>query len=124
MRQQMEQHRANPSCSACHKVMDPLGFGLENYDAAGAWRTHDGNFPIDASGLLPDGRAFSGPRELKVILKEQSDLFTRNLTEKLLTYALGQISSRLLENDHRFSVLVLEIIRSDPFQMRGSDGGN
>src|SRR5206468_6325729 len=90
LRQRMEQHRANPSCATCHQRMDPLGFGFENYDAIGAWRTKDGKFAVDAGGVLPDGRKFNGPAELRKILKERQAEFTRCLTEKLLTYALGR----------------------------------
>jgi hypothetical protein len=67
-REQLEAHRSNPTCAACHRRMDPLGFGLENFDAVGKWRTRDGSFPVDASGALPDGRSFSGPAELTKIL--------------------------------------------------------
>ena len=95
LRQRLEQHRKNPSCSPCHNVMDPIGFGLESYDAVGAWRTHDGEFPIDTSGTLPGGKAFKGRKELKEILRGQSDAFTRNLTEKMLTLALGRGLERL-----------------------------
>ncbi|HWP45300.1 MAG TPA: DUF1592 domain-containing protein, partial [Blastocatellia bacterium] len=84
LRQQMEQHRKNPTCASCHARMDPLGFGLENYNAIGAWRTRDGKFEIDASGALPDGRTFRGPQELKAILKADRDYFAECLTEKLL----------------------------------------
>ena len=69
--------------------MDPIGFGLENYDAAGSWRTHDGRFPIDASGSLPGGKSFDGAAELKTVLRSRGDEFARTFTEKLLTYALG-----------------------------------
>ncbi len=130
LRAKMEQHRANPVCASCHKLMDPIGFGLENYDASGAFRTHDGKFPIDSSGVLPDGRAFNGAAELKQTLKAQSGLFVNNLTEKMLTYALGRgverfdrptvqaIVKDLSANDYRFSSLVLGIVNSKPFQMR------
>jgi len=130
MRQQMEAHRTNPTCASCHVRMDPLGFGLENYDAIGAWRTQDGKFPIDPAGALPDGRSFHGPEELKAILKQDRDAFAQGLTEKLLTYALGRglerydkktvraIAGRLPARDYRFSALVLEIVSSLPFQMR------
>jgi hypothetical protein len=138
LRQQLEAHRAQATCIACHSRMDPLGFGLENFDAVGAWRTEDGKFPVDAAGSLPDGRSFAGPDDLKAILRQDSDEFTRCVTEKLLTYALGRglerydrrtvkaIARRVAENDHRFSALVIEIAKSLPFQMRkgpaGSDG--
>jgi hypothetical protein len=138
MRQRLEQHRANPSCSVCHNQMDPMGFGLENYDAAGAWRTREGNFEIDSSGTLPDGRSFTGATGLKQILRAQSDAFARNFVEKLLTYALGrglestdrpvvdQIRGELARNGYRFSTLVTAIAGSRPFQMRtriSGDGG-
>ena len=136
LRARLEQHRANPSCAVCHNQMDPIGFSLENYDAAGAWRERDGKFPIDSSGALPGGASFNGPKELKLVLKSQSDLFTRNLTERMLTYALGrgvessdrstvdQITQRLAANGYRFSTLVMEIVNSRPFQMRKEVGGN
>ena len=135
LRQQLEQHRAKPACAVCHVQMDAIGFGLESYDAAGAWRTHDGKFPIDSTGTLPDGKSFRGPKELKEILKAQPAVIARNFTGKLLTYALGRglerydsrevarISRRLAENDHRFSTLVLEIVNGAPFQMRRGDSG-
>jgi hypothetical protein len=133
LRQQLEEHRKNATCASCHARMDPLGFGLENFDAIGAWRTHDGKFPIDASGTLPDGRSFQGPQELKAIIKADREAFVECLTEKLLTYALGrglerydrpavkQIAARVAASDYRFSSLVLEIASSLPFQMRRGD---
>jgi hypothetical protein len=135
LRERLEQHRKDPSCSPCHDQMDPIGFGLENYDAVGAWRTHDGHVPIDPSGTLPDGNSFQGARDLKKILRGRSEAFTRNLTEKLLTFALGRgleasdqeavehIVSRVSAGGHRFSTLVLEIVNSKPFQMRSGNGG-
>jgi mono/diheme cytochrome c family protein len=135
LRQRMEQHRANPSCASCHQRMDPLGFGFENYDAIGAWRTVDGNSPIDPSGVLPDGKSFKGPKELKGILKGKEEEFRRCFTEKLLTYALGrglefydkaatlQISRNLAQKGNRFSALVVEIVKSDPFQKRRGKKG-
>ena len=136
MRQRLEQHRADPACSACHSSMDPIGFGLENYDAAGAWRAKDGNFDVDSSGILPDGRSFSGAKGLKQILLSQSHAFTQNFTEKLLTYALGrglersdrglvgQISSNVAQHDYRFSSLVTSIVNSPAFQMRSASSGD
>ncbi len=130
LRQQMEAHRANPTCASCHRRMDPLGFGLENYDAIGAWRAMDGKFAIDPKGELPDGRTFHHPSELRTILVQDRQDFARALTSKLLTYALGRglerydkptirgIVSRLPQHDYRFSGLVLEIVNSLPFQMR------
>ncbi len=133
MREQLEEHRKNATCAACHARMDPLGFGLENFNAIGGWRLQDGKFPIDASGTLPDGRTFRGARELKAILKTDRQAFAEGLTDKLLTYALGRglesydkptvkkIAERLAGEKYRFSSLVLEIIKSLPFQMRRGD---
>ena len=132
LRQQMEEHRKNPVCASCHSRMDPLGFGLENFNAIGAWRTQDGKFEVDASGSLPGGRSFQGPAELKALLKENQDAYVRGLTEKLLTYALGRglerydrpvvtaIAAKLPARNYRFSELVIEIVNSLPFQMRRS----
>jgi uncharacterized protein DUF1588/uncharacterized protein DUF1592/uncharacterized protein DUF1585 len=132
LRQQMEEHRKNPACSSCHSRMDPLGFGLENFNAIGAWRTQDGKFPVDASGALPDGRTFQTPGQLKALLKEDREVFVRGLAEKLLIYALGRglerydrptvagIAANLPARDYRFSQLVLGIVNSLPFQMRSA----
>jgi hypothetical protein len=110
--------------------MDPLGFGLENFNAIGAWRTKDGESPVDASGTLPDGRSFQTPVQLKELLKTERDVFARGLAEKLLIYALGrglerydkpavaEIAARLASHDYRFSQLVLGIVNSLPFQMK------
>jgi hypothetical protein len=130
LRQRMEQHRAKASCAVCHARMDPLGFAFENFDAVGAYRTKDGDFPIDPAGVLPDGRSFEGPADLKAILKEKKDLFSRCLAEKLLTYALGRgleyydrpAVDRIVEaagrEGYKFSTLVIEIARSEPFRLR------
>lgn len=133
LRQELEQHRNNPTCASCHARIDPLGFGLENFDAIGAWRTEDGKFPIDSSGTLPDGRSFRGPQELRAIVKANRQAFAEGLTAKLLTYALGRglesydkpavrkIAGQVAAKDYRFSGLVLEIVKSVPFQMRGGE---
>jgi hypothetical protein len=130
LRQRMEQHRVKPICASCHARMDPIGFAFENFDAVGRYRTLDGKFPIDPSGILPDGRSFKGPGELKKILRDKKELFARNLAEKMLTYALGRgleeydrpaldaIVAALGRNDYKFSTLVTEIARSFPFRMR------
>jgi hypothetical protein len=130
LRQQLEEHRKNPTCASCHARLDPLGFGLEKFDAIGAWRTMDGKLPIDDSGELPDGRKFNGPEELRAIIKADRNDFALGLSEKLLTYGLGRglerydkptvkkIAATLAANDYRFSSLVLEIVNSLPFQMR------
>ncbi len=133
LRQQLEQHRKNPTCASCHARMDPLGFGLENFDAIGAWRANDGKIAIDSSGSLPDGRSFTGPDGLTVILKADRVAFAQCLTAKLLTYAMGRglerydsstvksITRNLAANGYRFSNLVQEIASSRPFQMRRGD---
>ena len=130
LRLRMEQHRSKASCAVCHNKLDPLGFGLENFDAVGAWRDQDSGVPVDSSGTLPSGESFRGPAELKAILKAHSPEFTRCLTEKMLTYALGrgleeydrcavdQIVKGLESGRYRFSALVLGIVKSDPFQKR------
>ena len=115
--------------------MDPLGFGLENYDAVGAWRTHDGKFPIDASGSLPDGRSFHGADGLAAVLKPSRDAFAESLAEKLLIYALGrgleradrpalaQIAARVAADDYKFSSLMFGIVNSPQFQMQSGGQG-
>ena len=130
LRQRMEQHRANPACANCHAKMDPLGFAFENYNAIGGFREKDGEFPIEAGGMLPGGKAFQGPVELKSILKEQRAKVGRNLTEKLMIYGLGRgleyydrrsvqkIQEELEKNDYKFSTLAVEIVKSDPFRLR------
>lgn len=133
LRQQLELHRKNPTCAACHARMDPLGFGLENFDAIGQWREQDGKIAIDASGSLPDGRSFRGPDGLRSLLKADRAAFGQCLTAKLLTYGLGrgleagdsatvkEITRRAAESDYRFSNLIMEIVNSRPFQMRRGD---
>jgi len=130
MRQQLEQHRANPKCAGCHARMDPIGFAFENFDAIGKFRLSDGELPIDTAGELPGGEKFNGPDELKAILKGKKELFSRNLTEKMLTYALGRgldyydrpavdaILAALEQNDYRFHSLISAIVQSDPFRLR------
>ena len=132
MREQMEQHRANPACVVCHAQMDPLGFALENFNGVGGWRTIDANTPIDASGVLPDGTRFEGPIGLRKVLLSRGEEFVTNVTEKLLTYALGRgaeyydapairkIVREAAPGNYRWSSLVTGIIKSTPFQMRRS----
>jgi hypothetical protein len=132
LRQRMEQHRSDPACASCHQLMDPLGFGLENYDAIGAWRTQDGAAAVDAGGELPGGRSFRGPKELRQVLLDRREEFRRCLAEKLLTYALGRglewydacaierIAGRMAAEGDRFSVLVEEIVKSPAFRKRES----
>jgi hypothetical protein len=133
LRQQLERHRADPGCAVCHNRIDPLGFGLENYGPTGAWRTHEGRFPVDAAGELPGGRKFQTPAELKQILREDAPAFARTLTEKLLIYALGRglargdrpvieaIREAVARDAYRFSTLILEIVKSPPFRMRRAE---
>jgi hypothetical protein len=130
LRQRMELHRSNALCASCHQRMDPLGFGFENFDGIGQWRTHEGKFAIDPSGVLPSGQSFKGPKELVAILKTKATEFRRCLAEKMLTYALGRglesydrctvddVCAEVARNDNRFSSLVLGIVKSDAFQKR------
>jgi hypothetical protein len=130
LRERLERHRANPACAGCHSVMDPLGFAMENFDAVGSWRVRENGRPIDASGQLADGTAVDGVIALREALIARSDVFVGTLTEKLLTYALGrglqhydmpvvrEIVRQAEQDDHRFSAVILGIVRSVPFQMR------
>ncbi len=130
MREQLELHRQNAVCASCHRNMDPLGFGLENYDAIGRWRDADGEFPVDASGTLPSGQRFTTAGEMRALLLLQLPQFSRTLTEKMLTYALRRglkpYDRRTVENIHRavaddgyhFRTLVHQIVKSLPFQAR------
>ncbi len=143
MRERMEAHRANPYCATCHKMMDPIGFSLENFDAIGAWRTKEGGTggtPIDASGQLLDGTKINGPVELRKALLNNPEIFLGTFTEKLMTYALGRglgssdmpvvraIVGEAAKSNYRFTSIVRGIIMSTPFQMRikpadeGEDG--
>jgi len=130
LRQQLEKHRSNATCASCHNRMDVLGFGLENYDAIGKWRTMDGKFPVDISGTFPNGKSFSTPAEMKVLLKEELPDFARCIIEKMLTYSLGRglekydrktiddIGRKLSASGYQFQTLISEIVQSLPFQSR------
>jgi vacuolar-type H+-ATPase subunit F/Vma7 len=130
LRQAMEEHRSNAVCASCHARMDVLGFGLENYNAIGQWRTQDGKFPVDAGGTFPNGKTFTTPAEMKALLRANLPDFARCLTEKMLTYALGrgvekfdrlaiqQIVRQTTDDDFRFQTLISGIVHSVPFQMR------
>lgn len=132
MRARMEEHRVNPACAGCHSQMDPLGFALENFDAIGHWRTNEGGSTIDVSGVLPSGEKFQGPGELRKLLTDRREQFVMTVTERLLTYALGReleyydapslrkILREAASADYRWSAIVLNIIKSVPFQMRRS----
>ncbi|PWT84153.1 MAG: hypothetical protein C5B57_05340 [Blastocatellia bacterium] len=134
MREQMEEHRKNPVCANCHKLMDPLGFALENFDAVGAWRSTDAGSRIDTSGQLADGTSVDGVAALRQALVNRSDVFVATLTEKLLTYALGrglneydmpavrEIDRAAVRHNYQFSSLILGIVTSVPFQMRAASG--
>ena len=133
VRERLEQHRSNPACAVCHDRMDPLGFALEHYDPIGRWRTTDATRPIDASARLPDGTEFQGPAGLRALLLSRQDQFVRTVTEKLMTYALGReleysdapavrhVIRAAAEDDHRWSAIILEIVKSMPFQMRRAE---
>jgi hypothetical protein len=128
LRQRLEVHRQDATCAACHDRLDPLGFGLENYDAIGRWRTEDAGQPVDSQGTLPGGVSFSGPHELKQILLDRKDDFVRMFAGQMLSYALGRglvesdyatiekIVQRLQNNDYKTQELVLGIVESVPFR--------
>ena len=133
LREQMTRHRANPACAGCHKIMDPIGFALENFDADASWRTTqggNGGVPIDAKVKLYDGQEVDGPVGLRTALLRYSPQFVRMFIEKTMTYALGRgleytdmpavraIARDAARDDHRFSAIVLGVIRSAQFQMR------
>jgi hypothetical protein len=131
VRERLEKHRENPTCNACHAIMDPLGFALENFDATGRWRDVDRftGTAIDASGVLPNGNMIDSPQDLRAALLERPDLFARAFTEKLLTYGLGRALSpydmptvrsivrEAAADDYRFSTLVKGIVANPAFRM-------
>jgi hypothetical protein len=128
LRERLLTHRQNPVCASCHNSIDPVGFGLENYDVLGRWRAEDAGQPIDNRGELPDGTMFAGPEGLKSVLFKRKGLFIRNLTGKMLGYALGrgltmedactveQIALKVEADDYRAQTLVREIVNSIPFR--------
>lgn len=130
LRQRLEKHRSNAACASCHSRMDPIGFGLENFDAIGTWRKIDGDSAIDATGTLPDGKSFEGPKELRTILVSKKDQFAKAMTEKLLTYAIGRgvestdrcnvggMAQAVSGKGYRFSAVVEQIVLSEPFRKR------
>jgi hypothetical protein len=132
VRARLAEHRANAACAGCHKLMDPIGFSLENFDAVGRWRNADNGTPVDADGGLPDGSTFNGVAGLQKALLSRPELFVSTTTEKMLTYALGRgvedydapavrkIEADARASDYRFSSLVLGIVNSVPFEMRRS----
>jgi hypothetical protein len=126
----MEQHRSNPACATCHRVMDPLGFSLENFDATGKWRVREAAGVVDASGQLADGTPVDGPAALRQAILKHPEQFVRTMTEKMLTYGLGRgleyydmpvvraIARDAAAHHNRFSAIVLGIVRSTPFRMK------
>jgi mono/diheme cytochrome c family protein len=134
LREQMAIHRANPTCATCHKVMDPVGFAMENFDVVGAWRTREPGGPIDASGQLADGRQIDGVVTLRNAILEHPEIFVTTMTEKMMTYALGRgveasdmpavrrVVRDASKQDYRFSSIVMGIVKSVPFQMRAAIG--
>jgi hypothetical protein len=130
LREQMALHRVSPTCATCHKVMDPVGLALENFDVVGAWRTHEPGGKIDASGQLADGRQVDGVVTLRKAILDRPEIFVTTMTEKMMTYALGRgvdvpdmpavrrvVREATMQN-YRFSSIVLGIAKSVPFQMR------
>lgn len=137
LRQRMEQHRANPNCATCHNRMDPIGFGFENFDAIGAWRTKDGQHPVEPGGTLPSGQSFQTPLELVAILKQRDEDFRRCLTEKMITFALGrglessdrqyvvEIAKATQSRGDTMTALIQAIVTSEPFcKRRTAKGGS
>jgi len=130
VRERMEAHRANPTCAACHRVMDPVGFTLENFNAVGQWRTQDEGAPINIAGTMFEGTKVQVPSDLRKMLLSRPEVFVRVMTEKLMTYALGRgveyfdmptirsIVRDAARNDYRFSTLVMGIVKSPAFQMK------
>jgi len=130
LRQQMEAHRANAVCASCHAKMDVLGFGLENYNGIGKWRTMDGKFPVDATGTLPNGKSFNGPAQMREALLSRLPDFAQCMTEKMLTYALGrgvgpndrrtveEVDRDLAAQNYPFQSFIFEVVHSLPFQSR------
>lgn len=130
LRAALEIHRANPSCAACHNLMDPIGFGMENFDLLGRWRDMDGKLPVDASGVMPSGEKFGGPRELKQVLLNRKPEFARHISGKMLGYALGRslddrddftiekLAAALDRDDFHARTLIREIVLSTPFRNR------
>ena len=133
VRERLEEHRKSPACAGCHKLMDPIGFALENFDAVGVWRTNDSGFRVDPSGTMFDGAKLNGPATLRQAVLSHSDAFLGTFTENLLAYGLGRvpesfdmpvvraIGRQASRNGNRFSAYVLGIVKSAPFQMRRAE---
>ena len=135
LRARLELHRRAPTCASCHRVMDPLGFALENFDGVGEWRVKEPGGAIDPGGQLADGSAIDGPVALRKALLKRPEMFARTLTQKLMTYGLGRgveyqdkplvraIARDAAQHNYRFSSLVLGIVKSAPFQMKKAQTG-
>jgi hypothetical protein len=133
VRERMEQHRSNPACNSCHRVIDPLGLALENFDVTGQWRIKDGGSPIDPAGTLYDGSQISGPVGLREALLKRSDVVVTSFTESLMTYALGRrveaydmptirkIVNEGKKNNYRMSSFIMGVINSPAFQMKRAE---
>lgn len=133
LRERLAQHRADPACASCHARIDPLGFALENYDVLGRWRSEEGGLPIDAKAQLPDGTAFEGADQLRSILMQRKELFVRNLTTKILGYALGRgltirdsctvdsIVAELERGNYSAHALIDAVVMSAPFRQRAQE---
>jgi hypothetical protein len=132
LRQRLEMHRVQPECAACHRIMDPIGFALENFDRTGRWRSEDNGLPVDTRGALGDGTPLDGPDTLRAWLVSHPDVFASNLAEKLLMYALGRsvdhrdmpvvrsIVRATAADDYHFASLVMGVVQSQPFQYRST----
>jgi hypothetical protein len=133
LRKILELHRSKPDCQSCHEKMDPLGLGLENFDPGGRWRTSYGEVDIDASGVMEDGQKFNGPAELKEILLKEKEKIARNLSSRMLSYALGRsllftdepalrtLDNCLLQNNFNPELFIIELVKSYPFRMKLND---
>jgi hypothetical protein len=136
LRARMEAHRRSPQCASCHRVIDPLGFALENFDGVGEWRVKEPGGRIDASGQLADGAKVDGPVALRKALMKHPEQFARTFTEKLLTYGLGRgveyydmplvrsIARDAAKQNYRFSAVVFGIVKSTPFMMKKAPGAD
>jgi len=135
VRERLEEHRKNPACAGCHRMMDPLGFSLENFNAIGVWRTNDSGFRIDPSGKMFDGTKLDGPASLRQAILNRSDVFLGTFAENLLSYGVGRVAEpydmpavravahEVARSNNRFSAFVLAIVKSAPFQMRKAEDG-
>ena len=133
LRKILELHRSKPDCQSCHEKMDPLGLGLENFDPTGRWRTSYGKAAVDASGVMSDGRKFEGPAELKILLLTEKEKIARNLSSRMLSYALGRsilftdepalqrLDACLLQNNFNPELFIIELVKSYPFRMKLND---